>query len=789
MSGGRSAPKIERDKVRKTACLKTFVLRWGIFVHVGVMAILGVLCSVLDGPFCGVPRMSSAFAEGMGVRVEEGRITLQAGKLECQFEKLPQGLQLGRLAVPSLERVLLGTSQLFRITVRHLPSGQNKTLGADNGWRNVQEIWDQDNGVLEIRWSEPGFEFPPDVTAVLQVKADAERSALQWSLVVTGGGEEHSLWTVAFPVFTIPELSSDAVLLYPKAPGVAESGVWRRAFQFGGRYPSGWVSMQVTAAYPQDGSGGIYLGIHDPWASTKEMHWRSEPSAGVVHFTVEHPVPDMGRVGARFNLSGSVVTQFFEGDWFDAAQIYRQWAEREALWWPRLGPAGREDTPLWMRELPLWILSGGAPTECCPGVLRFREFMNLPCGFHWYNWHQIPFDNDYPHYFPTKEGFPDGVKRLQEAGVHVMPYINGRLWDTRDRGLEDYQFTEVALPAASKNHAGEPFVETYGSKESDGSPVRLAVMCPTTALWQEKVAELVSRLFRECGTHGVYIDQVAAASPTLCADPSHGHPLGGGHWWTEGYWTLLETIRREKPPHCMITTECNAEPFIRWFDGYLTWHWQYDNQVPLFPAVYAGTIQMFGRWFSEVGKKDFPSEEDRDNHNRGVRMRLAQALAFGEQLGWINPSILEEPENAAFLRHLAQVRWEFREYFYAGQMGRPPYLETQVPPVTADWKWQGKSVVTLPAVLTAQWKLPAKRRVLLLAINMTPEPQPAVLSANLADGLSRARERDSFLEEAQVISCRPAEIPSGVVDKTGWRVEVTLPALTAYAWELSVGRE
>ena len=55
-----------------------------------------------------------------------------------------------------------------------------------------------------------------------------------------------------------------------------------------------------------------------------------------------------------------------------------------------------------------------------------------------------------------------------------MPYINGRLWDTRDRGTEDFEFTKVALPAATKNEKGEPYTETYGSKESDGSPVRWA---------------------------------------------------------------------------------------------------------------------------------------------------------------------------------------------------------------------------------------------------------------------------------------------------------------------------
>ena len=54
-----------------------------------------------------------------------------------------------------------------------------------------------------------------------------------------------------------------------------------------------------------------------------------------------------------------------------------------------------------------------------------------------------------------------------------MPYINGRLWDTRDRGPEDLYFTQVALPGATKDEVGQPYVETYGSKETDGSRSRI----------------------------------------------------------------------------------------------------------------------------------------------------------------------------------------------------------------------------------------------------------------------------------------------------------------------------
>ena len=63
------------------------------------------------------------------------------------------------------------------------------------------------------------------------------------------------------------------------------------------------------------------------------------------------------------------------------------------------------------------------------------------------------------------------------------------------------------------NRSGKPYIEMYGSKESDGSRVQLAAMCPTTELWRGTMRETVLRLFGECGVKGVYMDQIAAARP------------------------------------------------------------------------------------------------------------------------------------------------------------------------------------------------------------------------------------------------------------------------------------
>ena len=67
-------------------------------------------------------------------------------------------------------------------------------------------------------------------------------------------------------------------------------------------------------------------------------------------------------------------------------------------------------------------------------------------------------------------------------------------------------------------------------------------MCPATNYWQNTIGDVVDTL---CGPHnsfatdGVYIDQIAAAGPRPCWDPTHGHPVGGGSHWVEGYQVCM----------------------------------------------------------------------------------------------------------------------------------------------------------------------------------------------------------------------------------------------------------
>ena len=699
----------------------------------------------------------------------DGWTVVTAGNLGMILQRTAGGVRLGSLYDLSSGRSLLAAKPLplFRLSLQQLGTKDKLQLDAESGWTRC-EVVSASPAVTELRWQQPTDQRLGQLRVVAQATADSV-GAIRWKLRVEGTPSDWNLRDVRFPQVAVADLGPKGNVLFPRGCGEVQQDVWQRAFSFRGTYPAGWTTMQFLAAYDQEGTSGLYVASHDPWGSTKELFLESKPLDRAVTMVFEHPAIGLGVGGNGFELSGEAVWQVLHGNWFDAAVIYRDWVRREAKWYPRLGPDGRADTPLWMRELSAWAQTGGKPSECAEQVKEFAKFLGVPVGFHWYNWHRIPFDNDYPHYFPTKPGFTEAVADLQRSGVYVMPYINGRLWDTRDKGAQDFEFTRLALPAATKNEEGKPYVESYSSKESDGSKVSLAAMCPTTELWRKTMLETVMRLFGECGVKGVYMDQIAAARPVLCVDPTHGHPLGGGHWWTEGYWALLAAIRKAMPSDRMLTTECNAESYTQMFDGYLSWHWQHDGQVPAFSAVYGGAIQMFGRAYGGGPTK-----------NLALRMKAGEQLVFGEQIGWLSPGVIREKDNGAFLRQVIRLRHAMRRYFYAGEMARPPKLKLPdaMPRVTADWQWHGHWPVTTDALLTSVWQIPAEKKAVIFLVNVSDEPVQATLDFDAA----RYALPAGSLRLTRVESEGPVE--SAPVSRTFQR-EFTAAPHQAWAWEIS----
>lgn len=688
-----------------------------------------------------------------------------AGQLGMILDRKDDGLVLASLFDLAKHRQLLSQKPipLFVIDLYNNESKKQVALSADAGWSKVEVVSGGAKG--EMRWHGPKDQRLGAIRVTAVAALDQPASAIRWSLNVDGVGKPWSIHRVAFPQASLDASSPGFTFLYPWGPGKLRHAPWDGPFSHPYyTYPSHAVTMQFMACYDSQQAAGLYCGLHDPNACVKDLVAEGSVADRAVRVAFDVPAMNRTTVGNNYVLPGEAVWQLMRGDWFDAAVTYRTWVRQHAAWYPKLGPDGREDTPLWMRELPVWAQIGGDVKTVVPAVADMAKKFGFPMGFHWYGWHQIPFDNDYPHYFPPIADFAEGVRELQSKNVYVMPYINGRLWDTRDKGNQDFEFSRVAMPAVAKNDEGKPFTEMYGSKESDGSPVKFGVMCPATELWQKTIRETVLRLMNEYGLKGVYIDQVAAERPMLCIDPSHKHAAGGGPWWVESYNKMLGEIRKAKPADRILTTECNAEPFAKSFDGYLTWHWCRNDQVPAFPAVYGGALQMFGRAYRGGDTKEL-----------ALRMKAGQQLVFGEQIGWFGPDVLQNAQSAEFLKQVVGVRWQLRRYFYAGEMARPPKLQGAVPTVQADWQWDG--LVTTDAVLTAAWVQPNGRRAAVLFVNVSDQPVKAKLRLDAAEyGFA-----NQPLKAVVIGPKGPGDSFSSpsVIDR-----EIEIPARSAFAWEL-----
>ena len=553
---------------------------------------------------------------------------------------------------------------------------------------------------LELRWEGialDGESNALDVAVTIQsIPPEWWQSA--WRITVANRSKRYGVWDVFFPVFQ--RISPDG----PPAVAVPRSN-WGLLYRDGkarqdGSYPSCNWPMQFLCV--NQGESGLYLACHDPEAWPKRF---SLTPGGEFCFQVH--APNQGVAGAGYEQAFPIAVGCYRGDWWEGARAYRRWAIASAPW-ARKGPvAARKDTPKKLTGLGLWMLGGGFAKDVVPKMAAAAKLFDVPIGIHWYNWHEIPFDTYYPNYFPTKPGFAEGVRELTGKGIVAMPYINGRLWDS---GNENFK---GALPFACKDPAGKPYIETYGSKRP------LAVMCPFTRFWQDKVNDICHRLMTECGVNAIYIDQIAAAGPRLCYDKTHGHPLGGGSWWADGYRDMLTRIRQAAHADgrdVILTTENNAECYMDTVDAFLTWNPRDDREIPMMTAVYSGYTTYFSSP-SAVGDelRAFAASQGRD-------------FLFGCQLGWMGFELLDPKnrEKAEYLRDLAKHRLAAKKFMELGQLLGEIKPWSAVPSVEVEWgrSWGGKGAhkAVLPAVMATVWRAP-DGELAIVATNWDDQPR------------------------------------------------------------------
>ena len=574
------------------------------------------------------------------------------------------------------------------ITIDNLASCERKVKRRGNAlvfdWRGLS--LGEEQGVVDVQAT---------------VTLTQNGTAAEWRLAVTNRSKRWGLAETCYPLLRNVVEPRQADVLVPKGNW---GGRLVKSYQAGGapiRYPSSMGAQVQMCAFMLGGTG-LQVTALDGKGQEKVFDM-----AGL-DVGIRYRCPDEGVPGAANAPDFAVETAAFSGDWWVTAKRYRAWATQQK--WAAKGPlATRTDFNRQLGNVGYWMKNDGAhgsPEQISNMMARAMAALpGIPLGLHWYCWHKGPFDHYYPELFPERPGMKETVGWLKEKGVLVMPYINGRLWDS---GIASYP---GAVPFACKKPDGAIRLEDYGSGR------KFAPMCPMVKAWQQTMDSLCDRMENELGVNAIYLDQISASTPAPCHDRTHGHPLGGGSHWMDGYRELMKPIREKTAARGVaLTSENAAEPYMDSFDAHLTWFGHAYDDVPVLPAVYSGYTVYFSSMESE--KDSFDS----------YCAQQGQDFLWGCQIGWTDPWILDDAhkEHLAFTARLCRERIAHKEFFLEGELLGELPTPPELPTVEVKWNRRGNycdgTRFRMPAVRGAVWRDRKGRRYVVL-VNISGDTQ------------------------------------------------------------------
>ena len=433
-------------------------------------------------------------------------------------------------------------------------------------------------------------------------------------------------------------------------------------------YPSWNASMQMMLL--DDPEGAYFYSPRDFKACGKLM--TLEERLGNSNITTTTVPSQAWNANGVFTLPWTTVTSYSPEGWSKAAvDWYRPFALSTS--WGKT-PVTERKIPEWLREKDLWMRAKYTGDTTIVAVNEAIDYYGDNIAFHWYFWHNHPYDSHYPDYFPAKPEFAGIVKQVRDRNCQVMPYINGRLWDP---GADSYK-ARNGKDASCRRPDGALYTEIYPT-----SLVPNSVTCPSSPIWKNILLELADSIQERLGTNGLYIDQIAAAAPYPCYAENHNHPKGGGEFWYENYSEIIEEMRANHlKDGNIIFSEENAECYIPVFDILLTVNTPHTPSckiVPLYPMIYSDRVLTTAFTYSpyyDVTGGDF-------------RYENMQSLLYGAQLGWVDPRLLfindATKYEAKFLKNLADFRKDQHDVFIGGRYirefipeGDNPYVNIPV---------------------------------------------------------------------------------------------------------------
>lgn len=610
---------------------------------------------------------------------------------------------------------------------------------------------------LRLRWQGLAVADEPNaLDAEVTVALSANSPLSRWRIAVTNRSRTWGLWKVLFPSIALAPIGGDPAKNYLTL-GRARGIVVRDPFQptngpaFGVSSSTGlnWpgsLNMQFQALYASDGAG-FYLATHDGGGFKKTFYVLPQRGQPALDYQVGHWPANMGWPAEDFHLSYDVCLGPFRGDWFDACQLYRQWATRQA--WCACGPrAMRRDVPRWFKESPAAFYLMNYYGESQVPMFRQRigdysRLLGVELPVTWYVWKKhvpemtdynrpgspwrVPearaypcgniHDGNYPR-LPALPSFGEACRSVAAQGAHVQAYVCAQIYDP---GLnENAPYAAEARPSVIRDVHGE-------LQAAERNKVGW-LMCGRTKWWQQRLAETVTELVHREHVGGIYFDTFYGGY-VQCFDTSHGHSHGGGrdpYLADRELSTVVRGAMKRAAPEAVMTGENPAETAIDLLDGFLYRWTMWPDMQPLLATVYGDYICRHGMQL-DVASDAFWGQ-------------AAVLFTEGAQMGWFplhgGTHYLEgfeagskSTEKMRFFRKLAR-HWRLEaggRYLAYGRLLRPlRFAEPSPLPMvtftdTSIGPYQDGRI-TVPALMSGVFKAADADRLAVFIVNVSDRP-------------------------------------------------------------------
>ena len=570
--------------------------------------------------------------------------------------------------------------------------GERFTLSPRQAESNSRREWNVKLGRSEthkrtVIWSGFNLEAAPHLKIIVTVKVKGKTS--EWHLRVENPGSLQ-VNKIRFPrIANIPEQKNE-FLAVPEWMGQLAANpraMLTNNARWEWDYP-GRMSLQCLALYPQDGSG-FYFSCDDVKAYRKSFALMKD-AEGRLGYEMVHLVERGAAEGKRYDIPYAAIIGTFRGDWFTAAERYRSWGTNQI--WARTSRLQKKLVPEWVLQTGMWVWNRGRSPNVLEPAKILQKQLGLPVSVFWHWWHGCAYDTGFPEYLPPREGmesFTNALTTARKDGIHGIVYMNQRLWGMTTASWK----AENAAPFAVKGEDGKIRPEVYNTF----TKLPCASMCMGTEFWRSKYAGLAAAAVKDLGVDGIYMDQ--ACSSLSCFDASHGHAVGGGRYWMQGFQKLSTDIRIRAEQPVALGGEGCGEAWLPYLDVMLTLQVSKERYagkdgwepIPFFQAVYHPYAVFYGNYssltmppYDDLWPKEFAPKEplkllDR-KYSEQFRLEQARAWAWGLEptiANFMGAQLQERKEETDFMMRLAKLRMAGLKYFLRGALLRSPDLKTE----------------------------------------------------------------------------------------------------------------